>query len=178
MVGEWNLNTLKITEDDTKNEYAVGQTFCEPTYTQEFKTGEVKQLNECETLPGINIVFNQDGTYILKFISNGTGTDYYEGLNYETCEVVEYLNNGENQSSREEEGKWSYDLDGENQKRLILITYKETITYTDGTSEIDTYESGEAELEENVLNVFENSFDITFPEEEEDEGIRTYYFSK
>ncbi|MDC0177610.1 hypothetical protein OAJ14_05625, partial [Polaribacter sp.] len=115
MVGEWNLNTLKITEGDTNSEYAVGQTFCEPTYTQECKTGEVKQLNECETLPGINIVFNQDGTYILKFISNGTGTDYYEGLNYETCEVVEYLNNGENQSSREEEGKWSYDLDGENQ---------------------------------------------------------------
>jgi len=173
LVGEWNLNTVKITEGDTNSEYASGETICKPTYTEECNTGEVKQLKECEFLPGINVVFNQDGTYISKFISNGT--DYYEALlDYDTCEVVEYPS--DNVTSREEEGKWSYDLDGENQKRLILITYKETITYTDGTSEIDTYESGEADLEENVLNVIENSFDITFPEE--DEGIRTYYFSK
>ena len=180
LVGEWNLNTVKITEGDTNSEYAVGETICKPTYTEECNTGEVKQLNECETLPEINIVFNQDGTYILKFINNGTGTDYYEGLNYETCEVVEYPYNEEDAISTEE-GKWSYDIDGENQKRLILIIYKETVTYTDDSDredEIYTYESGEADLDENVLNIIENSFDITFPEEEEGEGIRTYYFSK
>lgn len=177
LVGEWNLNTMKTTEGDTYSEYAVGQTFCEPTYTEECD-GE-KQLNECETLPGINIVFNQDGTYISKFISNGT--DYYEGLNYETCEVVEYPSDEENQSSREEEGKWSYDFDGENQKRLILIIYKKTITYTvDSGKDKETieYGSGETDLEENVLNVIENSFDISFSYDDENEVIRTYYFSK
>ena len=176
LVGEWNLNTVKIAEGDTNSEYAPGETTCKLSYTEECD-GE-KQLNQCDILPGINVVFNQDGTYISKFISNGT--DYYEGLNYNTCEVVQYPSDegDENEISTEDEGKWSYDFDGENQKRLILIIYKKTITYTDGTSEIDTYESGEAELAENVLNVIENSFDITFPEEEEDEGIRTYYFSK
>ena len=178
LVGEWNLNTVKITEGDTNSEYASGETICKPTYTQECNTGEVKQLKECEFLPGINVVFNQDGTYISKFISNGT--DYYEALlDYDTCEVVEYPS--DNVTSREQEGKWSYDLDGKNQKRLILITYKETIKYTDDSGKEDEeikYGSGETDLDENVLNVIENSFDITFPEEEEDEGIRTYYFSK
>lgn len=175
LVGEWNLNTMKTTEGTTNSEYAVGQTLCESE--DSFKcNGEIKQLNECEFIPEINIVFNQDGTYIIKFISSGT--DSYEELNYETCEVVEYPSDEKNQNSREEEGKWSYDLDGENQKRLILISYKETITYTDGTNEINTYESGETDLEENVLNVFENSFDISFTYDDENEIIRTYYFSK
>ena len=174
LIGEWNLNTMKqIAEDVTSQEYAAGAYVCELDYETECEgSGLNIELNYCDAVPEIKLAINQDGTYTAT-ITQEKST--YEVVDSATCSVLTKEN--EPAQTSIEEGNWSFDLDGINQKRLILIIRKETLILAGSEPDVKTYESGESSLEENVLNVSGNNFDITLFDEE-DGVLNTYYFSK
>lgn len=168
MAGEWNLQSMT---NNGSEKIVPGEELCE-TYQEECN-GDYYDLKECSDLPNIRITANIEGTYILEF--SGEGKISYESLNSD-CEITNTI---EEDGITTETGYWSYDVNDENQKRLIMIAYSVVYKTADGTEETYTFEEGEASLNNNVLNISEDNFDITFMEEDQGNSrTETYYFSR
>ena len=173
LVGTWILDNM--TSGDSEK-LLPGDNFCREYREMCQGTGEFYTVKDCNKVPEINITIEKVGDYTLT-ITDASANATYQYLNY-ACEIMEGTKNGRT-SIRIEKGQWSYDLDGENAKKLILITTSREETFSDGEVEIEVFPNGIPDLSENILNVSENNFNITFPSGTGDDKIEeSYYFSK
>ena len=173
LIGEWEATKFEYVDDRGTDIEVVGEEDCSTSSVTCSELNQEIEFEECSIIDFENIVFNEDGTYVLNFQTTNNDLNYTASTT--ACEailkevVVKY----------DSWGFWAYDIDS---SRLTLVEYRNEESEGDDSFS-GTNEEGDADLfYDGILSINNNDMIINEKVDSDLDGVidydDKYYYTK
>ena len=166
LLGEWEATKTEFVNDFETDIKIIGEGECSDHEFSCSETDEIIDYVECNTINFANIIFNEDGSFVVN--SQETFTDLDLGASINACEAI-FL---EDVHSYESLGFWAYDAEN---SRLTLVKYSSTQIVNGVTTNSETFEEGDGELVfDGILTITGNDMVINEQIDSDLDGVIDY----